>query len=64
MKFSVIHHNLLAPSQIIKLIMSQPSLINLINMIVEEPGYENYCENEAVLSISQLVMFNATRRQR
>jgi hypothetical protein len=41
-----------------------PSLINFISMILEGPGYENYCESEAVLSISQLVMLNAIKRRR
>jgi hypothetical protein len=33
-------------------------------MILEGPGCENCCESEAVLSISQLVMFNAIKRRR
>jgi hypothetical protein len=40
------------------------SLVSFISMILEGPGYENYCDSEAALSISQLLMFNAIKRRR
>lgn len=40
------------------------SLYTFINMILEGPGNENCCTNQAALSISQLIMFNSKKQRR